>query len=133
MAVNAADAPRISVFSTSTDWEAVTGLRLSQYEIEFIPDNKLIGNNGLEIYVLDGFPCYGQTERARMWIGPNGRTDGGIRVVCAYAPEKLSFAWRNAARDDAQGRTTGIMDCELIDGMVNMSKCVIGKEWDEFR
>ena len=34
---------RVSIFSTSTDWSAVTGLPWAQYEGNFSPDKKLIG------------------------------------------------------------------------------------------
>ena len=50
--------PRVSIFSTSTDWEAVTGLTLNEYRGTVIGDANLI-KRGLVLYYLDGFPCYG--------------------------------------------------------------------------
>ena len=54
LAVNAygadsSPAPRVSIFSTSTDWEAVTGLRLSEYRGTVIPDTRLV-KRGLVLY-----------------------------------------------------------------------------------
>ena len=66
-----APAPRISIFSTSTDWEAITGLTLNEYRGTFIADKKLVGR-GLVLYYLDGFPCYGLGSGVRVWVGPNG-------------------------------------------------------------
>lgn len=126
---------RKSVFSTSTDWESVTDLRLSEYNVGFSEDKKLIGN-GLELYFLDGFPCYGQTYSARIWIGDNGKKDGEIRITCLFAPKNLSFAWRNVDRDARQDKTTGILECPVIgdnDLKIDLSKCKIGKEWKEYR
>ena len=61
-----APAPRISIFSTSTDWQAITGLLLNEYRGTFKPDSKLIGNKGLVLYYLDGFPCYGLGDGVRI-------------------------------------------------------------------
>ncbi len=130
----AADAPtRVNVFSTSTDWEAVTDLRLRQYDIDFRRDEKLIGNTGLEIYILDGFPCYGQPDKTQMWFGPGNATRNNIRIVCLYLPEELKFGWRVATRNALQDATTGILTCPLSrDAIVDMTGCVKGKEWKEF-
>lgn len=129
--------PRVNIFSTSTDWEAVTGLRFGQYEVEFVPDNKLIGNIGLEMYLLDSFPCYGQTDKTQVWIGRNGRdTRNGIRMVCLYPPQTVNFAWRNAARDALQDTTTGILICPNASKnsiKIDLSKCTIGPEWKDVR
>lgn len=135
---NAADPEpviRPSIFSTSTDWEGVTGLYLSQFDVEFSGDRKLI-DNGLELYFLDSFPCFGQTDSARVWIVSNGKTAGRIRLTCLYAPKSVSFAWRNASRDAAQDKTTGILECPVSfnnDLKVDLSKCTKGKNWEEYR
>ena len=44
-------APRVSIFSTSTDWEAVTGLMLHEYRgvFEYKNNDRLIGR-GLVLY-----------------------------------------------------------------------------------
>lgn len=128
--------PRVSVFSTSTDWEAITGLRLGQYEVSFTTDNKLVAN-GLELYFLDGFPCFGQTDTTNLWIGPNNRNNRGrLRLVCLYPPEIVRFAWRNVDRNAIQNATTGILEC-TNEGRnsikIDLSKCTRGKEWKEFR
>ncbi len=128
--------PRVSVFSTSTDWEAVTGLRYSLYDVEFVTDSALIGNTGLEMYVLDGFPCYGQSDRTQIWFGPNGKSNGNISMVCLYVPEKVYFAYRNVPRDADQDTTRGILECPTRDGKeftIDMYKCARGKDWKEFK
>ena len=38
-----AQTPRISLFSTSTDWEGLTGLRYSEYRGNFIPSSGIVG------------------------------------------------------------------------------------------
>ena len=75
--------PRVSIFSTSTDWEALTGLRYSEYRGEFIPSSGIVGR-GLVLYYLDGFPCYGLGDGVRIWVGPNNKHDGELRIACLY-------------------------------------------------
>jgi hypothetical protein len=128
-------APRVSLFSTSADWEAVTGLRLGQYRVKFRGSSGLI-KKGLEVYFLDGFPCYGQTDRTQAWISPAAKTERDVMIVCLYSPEKLYFAWRDAARDADQNATTGILECPVAKGgdlTIDLSKCARGKDWKEYR
>lgn len=131
-----ANATAPSIFSTSVDWEAITALRLTQTRVNFIPDLKLI-QNGLELYFLDGFPCFGQTGMARIWIGQKEKdTDGEIRLTCAHVPETVNFAWRNADRDASQNKTTGILTCPTsgkTDITIDLSKCTTGKKWEEYK
>lgn len=130
-----APTPRVSIFSTSTDWEGVTGLQLSQYRGNFIPDTRLIGK-GLVLYYLDGFPCYGLGEGVRIWFGPNNKQDGSLRIVCLYPPKEINFAWRNATRDANQTATTGILTCPVKgerELTIDLSKCTRGADWDEHR
>jgi hypothetical protein len=127
--------PRVSIFSTSTDWEAVTGLRLSEFRIKFLPDSKII-KNGLELYYLDGFPCYGQPDRTQIWLGANGKTDRDMIITCLYVPKTITLAWRLAPRDALQNTTTGMMECPISDGselIIDLSECTKGKDWKEFR
>ncbi len=123
---------RTNIFSTSTDWEPVTGLRLRQYDIDFRRDEKLIGHPGMQIYYLDGFPCYGQPDKTEMWFGPANADRNNIRIVCLYLPEQLHFGWRVAERNSLQDATTGILTCPLSrDAIVDMAECVKGKDWKE--
>lgn len=125
---------RTSIYSTSIDWEAVTDLRLSQHYVNFNYDRSLAGS-GLELYFLDGFPCFAQTESARIWIGAND-TDGKIRITCLFAPEKIMFAWRNADRDASQAKTTGLLECPVSgesDLQVDLYRCKKLKDWKEYR
>lgn len=127
--------PRVSLFSTSTDWEAVTGLRLSQYRIKVLSDSKVV-KNGLELYYLDAFPCYGQPDRTQIWIGSNGKVDRDMIITCLYVPKTITVAWRLAARDATQNTTTGMMECPVNDGselIIDLSKCTKGKDWKEYR
>lgn len=127
--------PRVSIFSTSADWEALTGLRYSEYRGKFIPSSGLVGR-GLVLYYLDGFPCYGLGTGVRVWIGPNNKHDGELQIACLYPPSEINFTWRNAARDAAQAASTGMLTCPVeSDGReltINLSECKKGPDWDEF-
>ncbi len=134
----AADTPapaRISIFSTSTDWQAVTGLRLNEYNGTFIPDKKLVGR-GLVLYYLDGFPCYGLGYGVRAWVGPDFNHEH-LHIACVAAPTEIKFAYRNATRDADQATTTGILTCPVEgDGReltIRLSDCTVGPDWDEYR
>lgn len=128
-------APRVSIFSTSTDWQAVTGLMLNEYKGTFVPDKKLVGR-GLVLYYLDGFPCYGLGEGVRVWIGPNWNHEH-LRIACVAAPTEIKFAYRNALRDADQATTTGILTCPVKnDGrnlIIKLSDCDVGPDWKEYR
>ncbi len=135
-----ADAPastsRVSIFSTSTDWQALTGLSLEQYSARFIPDAKLIGRQGLVLYYLDGFPCYGLGYGVRVWLGPNNKHDGDLHIACVYPPTEINFSWRNATRDADQAAGTGILTCPVTgerELTIDMSKCRRGKDWSEYK
>ena len=90
-ATTPAPQPRVSIFSTSTDWQAVTGLTLNEYSGKFITDKKLVGR-GLVLYYLDGFPCYGLGFGVRVWVGPDGKTDNDLAIACVAAPTEIRFA-----------------------------------------
>jgi len=128
---------RVSVFSTSTDWQAITGLLLNEYRGTFKPDSKLIGSKGLVLYYLDGFPCYGLGDGVRVWMGPNNKHDGDLRIACVYAPETINFSWRNATRDADDAVGTGLITCPVsADGRdltIDLSKCELGKDWAEYK
>lgn len=131
-----APTPRISLFSTSTDWQGLTGLRYSEYRGKFIPSSGIVGR-GLVLYYLDGFPCYGLGEGVRVWIGPNNRHDGELRIACLYAPTEINFTWRNATRDADQAVSTGILTCPVdSDGReltIDLAHCEKGPDWDEYK
>ena len=128
--------PRISIFSTSTDWQALTGLRYSEYRGEFVPSSGIVGR-GLVLYYLDGFPCYGLGEGVRVWIGPNNKHEGELRLACIYAPTEIKFTWRNAARDADQAQSTGILTCPVESSgrelTIDLSDCEKGPDWDEYK
>ncbi len=126
---------RVSLFSTSTDWAAVTGLPWGQYSGKIIGDKKLTTPNGLILYYLDGFPCYGEADSVRLWISPTGKVDGKLRLVCVHAPTVIQFAWRNAPADAVQKATTGILVCPVTGNReltVDLGKCSPGKNWDSY-
>ncbi len=128
---------RVSVFSTSTDWQAITGLLLNEYRGNFKPDAKLIGNKGLVLYYLDGFPCYGLGDGVRVWLGPNNKHDGDLRIACVHAPTEINFSWRNATRDADDAVGTGLITCPVVaderDLTIDLSKCTLGKDWAEYK
>lgn len=128
--------PRISIFSTSTDWEAVTGLTLSEYRGTVIPDSKLV-KKGLVLYYLDGFPCYGLGAGVRVWVGPNGQDHEHLRIACVAAPTEIKFAYLNASRDADDQTTTGIITCPISDKgrelTIDLSDCIVGPDWSEYK
>ena len=128
--------PRVSVFSTTVDWEAVTGLSLHQYTGKITGNDRSFIKEGLVLYYLDSFPCYGEADSVRVWVSPNGKMVGNLRIVCIGKPEKISFAWRNATEDANQARTTGILTCP-VDGnrnfTIDISKCERGPNWTEYK
>ena len=127
--------PRVSIFSTTTDWAALTGLPLRQFMGDFSWSNSDV-MRGMVLYYLDAFPCYGEADSVRIWLGPNKQSDGKLRLVCVHAPEKISFAWRTATRDADQTQSTGILTCPVTgeyELKIDISKCVRGPEWKEYK
>lgn len=128
--------PRISLFSTTVDWQGVTGLQLAQYTGHFTGRDKSLVKNGLVLYYLDSFPCYGEADSVRLWISPMGETIGKLRLVCVHSPTEVKFAWRNAPQDAEQSETTGILTCPVsgdYDLEINLSKCTRGPDWKEYK
>ena len=127
--------PRISIFSTTTDWAALTGLPLRQYVGKFSWNNADV-KQGLVLYYLDAFPCYGEADSVRVWLGPNKQSEGRLRLVCVHAPTEISFTWRNATRDADQAQSTGILKCPVTGDYeltIDLSKCTRGPDWKEYK
>ena len=131
-----APAPRVSIFSTSTDWEGVTGLNLAEYRGKIISDTRLVGR-GLVLYYLDGFPCYGLGDGVRVWIGPNGKEDHHLRIACGAAPKQIQFAYSHVSRDADDATTQGLLTCNVSDYgrdlTIDLSDCTVGPDWDEYK
>ncbi len=128
--------PRVSLFSTSVDWAAVTGLPWQQYRGEITGTSKFLVKEGLVLYYLDAFPCYGEADSVRVWLSPNGKMSGHLRLVCVHAPETISFSYRNATEDALDACSTGILTCPVTgnrDFKIDISKCVRGKDWTEYK
>ena len=129
--------PRVSIFSTTVDWAAVTGLPLNQYTGSVSGTNKSLVKNGLVLYYLDSFPCYGEADSVRVWIDKNGNTSDNLRIVCVHAPSEIKFAWRNAERDATQNITTGLLECPVSargrEFTINLSECRVGTDWQEYK
>ena len=128
--------PRVSVFSTTVDWAAVTGLPLRQYTGKIEGTKKSLVKDGLVLYYLDSFPCYGEADSVRVWVSPKGKMSGHLRLVCVYKPDTISFAWRNATEDATQARSTGILTCPIEGNRnftIDISKCEQGPDWTEYR
>ena len=127
---------RVSVFSTTVDWEGVTGLTLNQYTGKIVGTDRKLVKDGLILYYLDSFPCYGEADSVRVWYSPNGQMSGALRIVCLAKPETISFAWRNAEQDAVQAKTTGILTCPIKGDRhftIDISKCVKGPDWTEYK
>ena len=89
---------------------------------------------GLVLYYLDAFPCYGEASNVRVWLSPNGKPNHDLRIVCIYKPETISFAWRNADEDALDARSTGILTCPVKGDRhfeIDISKCERGKDWKD--
>jgi hypothetical protein len=133
-------ANRPAIYSTTVDWEGVTGLRLRQYSVQYFR-GATIGNTGWELYFLDQFPCTGQPESTRVWISPSKihaqDTNARQTINCLHAPETFTYAMRIAKQGEAQGKTTNVLTCrpEVVGTTikVNLDECVIGKKWTELR
>jgi len=128
-------APRVSLFSTTVDWQGVTGLPLSQYTGYFRGTNRSLLKNGLILYYLDAFPCYGEADSVRVWISPMGEMVGHLRLVCIAAPKEIKFAYRNAPQDAEQAETTGLLICPATGDYeleIDLSKCEKGPNWADF-
>lgn len=128
--------PCISVFSTTVDWEGVTGLRLHQYTGTVGGISRLLVKEGLVLYYLDMFPCYGEADSVRVWLSPTGKMSGDLRLVCIHKPETISFAYRNATEEAVDGRSVGILTCPIEgnrDFKIDISKCIRGKDWTEYK
>lgn len=132
-----ADPPRISLFSTTVDWSAVTGLSLHQYTGKIFGKNSDLVKQGLVLYYLDTFPCYGEADSVRVWVGRDGKVDGNLRLVCVFEPDEIKFAWRNAKADASQYKTDGLLVCPVSSKgreiNIDISKCTHGKSWDEYK
>lgn len=128
--------PRVSVFSTTVDWAAVTGIPLKQFTGTIKGHDKSFVKQGLVLYYLDSFPCYGEADSVRVWFSPKGKMSGHLRLVCLYKPETISFAWRNADEQASDSVSTGILTCP-VDGernfTIDISQCERGKNWKEIR
>ncbi len=127
--------PRVSIFSTTTDWAALTGLPLRQYVGRFTWKNSDV-ERGVVLYYLDAFPCYGEADSVRIWLGPNRQSTGILRLVCVHAPTEISFTWRYATREADQAQSTGILKCPVTGDReldIDFSKCVRGPEWKDYK
>lgn len=127
--------PRVSIFSTTTDWAALTGLPLRQFTGKFTWSNSDV-KDGLVLYYLDAFPCYGEADSVRIWLGPRKQSEGILRLVCVHAPKTISFTWRNAKRDADQAQSTGLLTCPVTGDYelsIDISKCTYGPEWREYK
>jgi hypothetical protein len=121
---------RADIMSTSTDWEALTGLRLSEYKMTF-EGTKAAAGAGWEIYYLDAFPCYGYAQYVRTWTDAKTK-DASVRANCVRRPTEISLAYRVAKKSDPQGRTTGMLKCRVEKNLtVDLTKCE-KQNWSEF-
>ena len=126
---------RVSLFSTTVDWSGVTGLSLSQYTGNFSGAPRKLLKNGLILYYLDAFPCYGEADSVRVWISPTGEMTGHLRLVCVAAPREIKFAYRNAPVDAMQAETTGLLTCPATgdyDFNIDLTKCTVGPDWSKY-
>jgi len=135
--VAAGSAP-VSIFSTSTDWSAVTGLPLYQYTGNLYGNNKDLVKKGVVLYYLDSFPCYGQTDSVRVWISQKGKIEGNLRLVCVHSPETIQFAYFNVDEKEKNKdrKTTGMLICPVdkdTNFSIDISKCSRGKDWEEYK
>ncbi|MDR2769853.1 MAG: hypothetical protein LBB08_00200 [Rickettsiales bacterium] len=121
---------RADIQSTSTDWEAVSGLRLHEYKMTF--SNAKPAAGGWELYYLDSFPCYGYAQYVRTWVSNASFRDASLRANCVKAPQEAKLAYRAAKKNDWQGRTDGILRCPVEKNLeIDLSSCE-KQTWPEF-
>ncbi|MCQ2580699.1 MAG: hypothetical protein MJ164_00815 [Alphaproteobacteria bacterium] len=128
-------APRVSLFSTTVDWSGVTGLPLSQYSGKITGGSRSLVKNGLVLYYLDAFPCYGAADSVRVWVSPSGEVVGNLRLICVANPKTVQFAYHNATADAPQSETTGLLTCPATgdyDFNIDLSKCTVGPNWSKY-
>ena len=128
--------PRVSLFSTTVDWAAATGRPWQQYSGQISGGKKSLLKNGLVLYYLDAFPCYGEADSVRVWISPKGEMVGYLRLVCVATPKTISFAYRNATQEALDAQTTGILTCPTTGDRyfkIDLSKCEVGPNWTEYK
>ncbi|MDR0448890.1 MAG: hypothetical protein LBG89_00300 [Rickettsiales bacterium] len=103
-----------ALFSTTSDWEALTGSRYSVYDVRF-GRNKAMGDLGMEIYFLDSFPCIGEVAKTFTWVSPSGNfawdRNAGLSMGCVFRPQELKFAFRKIRARAPQGPATGYLVC----------------------
>ena len=128
---------RAFIQSASVDWEAVSGLRLREYRFNF--KNARVagtGRNGWELYFLDEFPCLGSGQWVRTWLNRNrnlSESNLPIRANCIHQPTQARLAWRAAQEGQWQGRTDGILTCDVDRNMnVDLESCH-RQTWAEFQ
>lgn len=128
--------PRVSIFSTTVDWQAVTGLPWRQFIGTVTGTDKSFVKQGLVLYYLDSFPCYGEADSVRVWLSPKGKMSGNLRLVCVHKPETISFSWRNADEQALDAVSTGIITCPVKgdrDFVIDIAECERGKDWKEYK
>lgn len=70
----------ITIFSTSSDWEKLTGYRFKEYFV----DTNNISKNDKYIY-MDSFPCYGLINEVSISVNRQ------IKILCLFVPKNLTF------------------------------------------
>ena len=123
---------RSSITVTSVDWEAISGMRVREHKITFT--NRQIagfGKDGWELYYLDSFPCWGTGQWVRTWV--NSSTQGlPIYLLCIRPPERIKLAYRPSQLTQSQGKTLGVLNCEIErDSSVRLDQCE-KLSWQEF-
>ena len=114
----------------------MTGLPLRQYTGKIKGGDRDFVKQGLVLYYLNAFPCYGEASNVYVWLSPKGKASNYLRLVCVYKPEKVSFAWRNATEDAVEARTTGMITCPIEgerDFTIDISKCEHDKDWKDIK
>lgn len=128
---------KIYIISTSVNLESVTGLRFSEYEINFSNKINTLIKDGLILYFLDSFPCFAQVDKNYTILKLNNKNEGNIRLNCLFKPKKISFAWNNIDKNNySYKQTKGIINCEIKENKsfeIDLSSCQKGNNWQDYK
>ena len=128
---------RAMIQTASVDWEAISGLRIREFRFNFT-NTRVAGSGrwGWELYYLDEFPCVGSGQWVRTWVNQQRNLANSslpMRANCIIQPTQVRLAWRRTQENEWQGRTDGVLTCNVDRNMnINLEQC-INQTWAEFQ
>jgi hypothetical protein len=119
----------IAIPGNNVDWESVTGLNTVEYRIGF--KNTKAAGDGWEMYYLNEFPCFGAGTYVYAWVSAKD-SSAEMRVLCVRRPKEVKLAYRPAKKGATEGRTVGMLTCNIEkDLSVDLGGCK-KESWADF-